>query len=452
VMRSVSIILLFMAVSTFAGAYNIESSGNSQHGGIGTVLTNPLEIVITDSAGAPVSGVPVEFEMRSEQGALAYPIIGEHALIMEGDSASGNFSSVRILTGSDGVAAISLRLGDKSSNNAIEATVMLPDGSEEEIDFSALAVDLKSIIFQVLGGLAIFLLGMKMMSEALQRVGGSKMRSILKKTTGNRFAGLMTGAMTTAVVQSSSAVTVIAVGLVNTGLMTFQQSLGVILGSNIGTTITGQLLAFKITDYALPIVAIGFCLYAFSGNKKRQFIGRVIVGLGLIFLGMAIMKQVLDPIKTSASVREFFTRFSSNPISGIAAGTLVTMIVQSSSATVGLTMTLAGTGLISIQGALYLVLGDNIGTTITAQLAAIGGSRAARRTAVGHTLIKICEATYFALILSIPGNPFLKLVQMTSDAVMRQVANAHSIFNIFNSFLFLPLIPLVARLCKAIVP
>jgi len=451
-MRSV-IAALFLCLSlTYASAYTIETSGDSQHGRVGAILTDPLSITVLDSMGKGVPGVSVDFTVNSLEGSIAVPFIGINPVVLEGDTATGAIDGLRLTTGPDGVAAISVKLGGNTGNNVIEVVTFLPDESEYSITFSVLGIDIMQIIFQVIGGLAIFLLGMKMMSESLQRVGGSQMRTLLKRMTGNRFAGLMTGAMTTAVIQSSSAVTVIAVGLVNTGLMTFQQSLGVILGSNIGTTITGQLLAFKITDFALPIVAIGFGLYAFSKNKKKQFWGRVIVGLGLIFLGMAIMKQVLDPIKTSASVRDFFTTFSSNPILGIAAGTLVTMLVQSSSATVGLTMTLAGSGLIPIEGALYLVLGDNIGTTVTAQLAAIGAGRAARRTAVGHTFIKLIEATYFALILSIPGNPFLRLVQMTSDSIMRQVANAHSMFNIFNSLIFLPFIPLVARICRLIIP
>jgi phosphate:Na+ symporter len=451
-MRPVSIILIFSALSAFAGAYTVEVSGNSQHGRIETVLADPLEIVIRDSSGEPVSGVPVEFEMRSDQGSLAYPIIGEYPLILEGDSASGNFSSVRILTGSDGIAAISLKLGKISSNNTIEATVILPDGSEEEIDFSALAVDLKTIIFQILGGLAIFLLGMKMMSESLQRVAGNKMRGILKKVTSNRFLGLMAGALVTAAIQSSSATSVIAVSFVNSGLIVLKQAVGVIIGANIGTTITGQLIAFKITHYAFPMLTIGFAMLAFSKNRKTQFWGKALTGLALIFIGMTVMKGVLDPLKTSMAVKSFFMTFSTNPLLAILAGTLVTSIIQSSSATVGLTMTLAGAGLINLQGAFYLVLGDNIGTTITAQLSAIGGTRAARQTAMAHTLFNFIGAVYMGLLITNNNGFILNFVRSTSGDSMRQVANAHSMFNIFNALLFLPLVPLLARLCEFIIP
>lgn len=451
-MRSVSIILVFAALSALAGAYTVEVSGDSQHGRIETVLADPLGVVVRDSSGAPVSGVPVKFEMKSEQGALAYPIIGVQPLILEGDSVSGNFSSVRVLTGSDGIAAISIRLGNKSSNNVTEAIVMLPDGSEEEIEYSALAVDLKSIIFQILGGLAIFLLGMKMMSESLQRVAGNKMRSILKKVTSNRFLGLMAGALVTAAIQSSSATSVIAVSFVNSGLIVLKQAVGVIIGANIGTTITGQLIAFKITHYAFPMLTVGFAMFAFSKNRRTQFWGKALLGLALIFLGMTIMKGVLDPLKTSMAVKSLFMNFSTNPLLAILVGTLVTSIIQSSSATVGLTMTLAGAGLINLQGAFYLVLGDNIGTTITAQLSAIGGTRAARQTAMAHTLFNVIGAVYMGLLITNNNGFILNFVRSTSGDSMRQVANAHSMFNIFNALLFLPLVPLLARLCKLIIP
>jgi phosphate:Na+ symporter len=451
-MRSILAVLLLFIAAVHAEGYSADVSGDSQHGRAGSILLQQLSISVSDSIGNPVQGVPVEFTMDSQEGSLVVPFRGSQPVVLDGDTVSGAVNSLRISTGPDGVAAVSLKLGEHTGNNRVNAVALLPDGSDFCTRFSALGIDMMMIVFQLLGGLAIFLLGMKTMSDSLQRASGTKMRAILKRVTGNRFAGLMTGAMTTSLVQSSSAITVIAVGLVNTGLITFPQSIGVILGSNIGTTITGQLLAFNIADFAYPMVALGFGIYAFSKSRRKQFWGRVIMGLGLIFLGMTIMKQVLDPIKTSSSVKAVFTGFSSNPLLGIMAGTMVTMIVQSSSATVGLTMTLAGAGLISVEGALYLVLGDNIGTTVTAQLAAIGASRSARRTALANTLIKVVEAVYFALILTIPGNPFLRLVQSTSESIMRQVANSHTLFNVLNSFIFLPLIPLVVRVCRWLIP
>ncbi len=451
-MRTVLILLISIFSLLAAEQYTIQEFGNSQNGKIETLLEQPLLIRVTDSRSQPVAGVAVEFGINSDEGTLAFPFEGENPFILEGDTVSGAFSAVLVHTDSDGYAAISLMLGSTTSNNKVEAHVFLPDGSEERVHFSALAVDLQSIIFQILGGLAIFLLGMKMMSESLQTVAGNRMRSILKRVTSNRMLGLMAGALMTAVIQSSSATSVIAVSFVNSGLIVLRQAVGVIIGANIGTTITGQLIAFKLTHYALPIVAIGFAMYAFAKTQRIQFWGKVIVGLGLIFLGMTLMKDVLNPLKTSLAVQNFFMNFSTNPLLAILAGTVLTSIIQSSSATVGLTMTLAGAGLINLQGAFYLVLGDNIGTTVTAQLSAIGASRAAKQTAMAHTLFNVIGAVYMGLLISNSSGFVLNFVRSTSGDSLRQVANAHSMFNIFNALLFLPLVPFLARLCRFLIP
>lgn len=445
-------LLTILAAASYGENFTVQDTGNSQTGRTGTVLGDQLEVRVLDSAGMPVEGVSVIFEAYTGDGAIAYPFTGSELLVIEGDTLTGDFSAVSVLTDRDGMAGISLKLGDHTSNNAVEARVLLPDGSEERIHYSALAVDLKSIIFQVIGGLAIFLLGMKMMSESLQTVAGSRMRGILKKITSNRVMGLAAGALMTAAIQSSSATSVIAVSFVNSGLMALQQAVGVIIGANIGTTITGQLIAFKITSYAFPIVAVGFTMFAFARTKRNQFWGRAIVGLGLIFLGMTLMKDILEPLKSSMAVKTFFTSFSTNPFLAIFAGTLLTSIIQSSSATVGLTMTLAGAGLIELQGAFYLVLGDNIGTTITAQLSAIGASRTARQTAMAHTLFNVIGAIYMGLLISNNGGFVLNFVRSTSSDPLRQVANAHSMFNLLNALVFLPLVPLLARLCRFIIP
>ncbi len=451
-MQKALILLISIFSLLAAGNYTIRESGDSQHGRIGKLLEHSLQIQVTDSRNLPVSGVTVEFAVNSDEGSISYPFEGEFLTILEGDTVSGVFLSLELLTDSSGCASVSLKLGGSTSNNKVEAHVFLPDGSVERIHFSALAVDLESIIFQVLGGLAIFLLGMKMMSESLQTVAGNKMRGILKRITSNRVLGLMAGALMTAVIQSSSATSVIAVSFVNSGLMVLRQAVGVIIGANIGTTITGQLIAFKATSYALPLIAVGFTFYAFAKTRRVQFWGKVVVGLGLIFLGMTLMKDVLGPLKTSMAVQNFFMNFSTNPLLAILAGTLVTSIIQSSSATVGLTMTLAGAGLINLQGAFYLVLGDNIGTTITAQLSAIGASRTAKQTAMAHTLFNAIGAIYMGLLISNSDGIVMNFVRSTSADPLRQVANAHSMFNIFNALLFLPLVPLLAKLCQLIIP
>ncbi len=451
-MRTALLAVLVLITAVLADDFTVEEYGNSQTGKIETVLKDQLQVRVLDSVGRPLEGVSVVFETYSDGGVIAYPFTGREPLIIEGDTVSGDLSAVRILTDLDGCAGISLRLGNKTSNNSVDARILLPDGSEDRIHFSALAVDLRSIIFQIIGGLAIFLLGMKMMSESLQTVAGNKLRGILKKITSNRFLGLTAGALMTAAIQSSSATSVIAVSFVNSGLMALQQAVGVIIGANIGTTVTGQLIAFKITTYAFPIVAVGFAMFAFAKTRRNQFWGRAIVGLGLIFLGMTLMKDILGPLKSSMAVKTFFTSFSTNPFLAVFAGTVLTCIIQSSSATVGLTMTLAGAGLISLQGAFYLVLGDNIGTTITAQLSAIGASRTARQTAMAHTLFNVIGAIYMGLLISDNNGFILNLVRSTAGDPLRQVANAHSMFNILNALVFLPLVPLLARLCRFIIP
>ncbi len=451
-MRS-TLAVLFLSLSlSIASGYTVEVSGESQHGSVGSILDDPFSITVYDSLGHPVPGVPVDFAVDSEEGSITAPFTGTDPVILEGDTSSGDIDGLRLTTGADGVAAVSLKLGNETHNNVVEGVAFLPDGSEFCADYSALGIDLKEILFQVIGGLAIFLLGMRMMSESLQRVAGDRMRSILKRMTDNRLLGLMAGALVTAVIQSSSATSVIAVSFVNSGLMVLRQAVGVIIGANIGTTITGQLIAFKVMTYAFPMIAVGFALLAFARNRRTQFWGRALVGLGMIFLGMTLMKGVLEPLKSSMAVKEFFMNFSSNPLLAIFAGTLLTAIIQSSSATVGLTMTLAGAGLISLQGAVYLVLGDNIGTTVTAQLSAIGGSRAARQTAMAHTMFNVLGAVYMGILIANPNGFVLNFFRSTSGDSLRQVANAHSIFNLFNALIFLPLVPLLARVCRWIVP
>jgi phosphate:Na+ symporter len=444
---------LFLTGSiVFGGSYTVETQGCSQHGGIGDILDCPLSVTVLDSLGAPVMGVPVDFLVESSEGSLVPPFTGYEPVIQEGDTVAGTIEGMRISTGADGTASVSLKLGESTCNSQIAAVVFLPDGTEFSVGYSALAVDLQQILFQVIGGLALFLLGMKMMSESLQIVAGDKMRTVLRRITSNRVLGLIAGVLVTGVIQSSSATTVITVSFVNAGLLALKQAIGVVIGANIGTTVTGQLIAFKVIDYAFPIIAVGFAMRAFSSRKRTQFWGRAITGLGLLFLGMTLMSDILKPLNQSTAVHEFFTRFSDNPILAVMAGILVTSIIQSSSATVGLTMTLAGAGLISLQGAVYLVLGDNIGTTITAQLSAIGASRAARQTAMAHTLFNVIGVIYMGFLITNPDGLFLSFVRSTSTDPLRQVANAHSIFNIFNALVFLPLVPALAWFCRVLIP
>ncbi len=443
--------LSFLFLSVFSSILLAQSTLNVQvldyidHGDSEKNLETPLSVVITSTAtGQPVIDQQVHFTVSGGDADLV-PADGFYTI--EEESADG----LVVQTDENGKASVIVELG-KMGEVHVNATVSDSNGVPSVGSFDFVSLDVKAIVFQVLGGLAVFLLGMQMMSSNLQQVAGNKMKSILRTLTANRFMAIIAGAFVTALVQSSSATTVITVGFVNSALMSLQQAVGVVLGANIGTTITGQLIAFKITKYAFPMIALGFALSAFSKNRKRQMWGKVILGLGLLFLGMTTMSGIMKPLRGSAPVREFFTAFGSNPILAIIAGTLVTVFVQSSSATVGLTMTLAGSGLIGLQGAIFLVLGDNIGTTITAQLAAIGSNRPAKQAAMAHTLINVIGAIYFALLAIDKDGFFMNLVRRTSSDAMRQVANAHTMFNVVNVILFIPFVPALAKLCKIIVP
>ncbi len=447
-------LLLLLAAACTASNYSVSALGDGQHGRINTVLESPFSLTISDpQEGVPLQGIPVKFSVNSNHGSLSSAnIIGTDFTVLGSDSTSGDVYSIQVKTDSTGSAGVHLILGDETGNNDVEALIVMSHDEVLSVDYSALALDVKMIFFQILGGLAIFLLGMRMMSDSLQTVAGDNMKSMLGKITDNRFLGIMVGAMVTAVIQSSSATSVITVSFVNSGLMILRQAVGVIIGANIGTTITGQLIAFKITHYAYPIVTVGFMMMAFSKNRRTQFWGKALLGLGLIFLGMMVMKQILAPIQDSYAAKHFFMQFSKSPILAILAGIALTSIIQSSSATVGLTMTLAGAGLISLQGAAFLVLGDNIGTTITAQLSAIGSGRSAKQTAMAHTMFNVIGAVYFGILISDKSGFLLNLIKHTSSDSLRQVANAHTIFNITNAIIFIPLVPMLTKICKIIIP
>lgn len=440
-----TILFLAAACATAQSSLVLTELPYSDHGSSGKELEGVLAIEVTSSySGSPVPDYPVYFSVTGGDASLI-PVEGSFSI----DPDVSNLLVVQ--TDENGIARAGLLLG-KMGEITVIGSVTDYDGVQSSVCFELVSLDIRAIVFQIFGGLAVFLMGMQLMSSNLQQVAGNKMKSILKALTRNRFMGIAAGALVTALIQSSSATTVITVGFVNSALMSLEQAIGVILGANIGTTITGQLIAFKATSYAYPMIGVGFAMSAFSKNARRQMWGRALTGLGLLFLGMTTMSGVMKPLQGSAPVREFFTSFSTNPLLGIFAGMIVTLFVQSSSATVGLTMTLAGSGLIGLQGAFFLVLGDNIGTTITAQLAAIGSNRNARQTAMAHTLIKMIGAAYFAVFIMDPNGFFLELVRKTADDPVRQVANAHTIFNIVNCLVFLPLVPLVAKLCRFILP
>jgi len=297
------------------------------------------------------------------------------------------------------------------------------------------------VIFGVLGGLGLFIYGIREMSEGLHKASGEKMRKVLHSLTGGPKRGVLVGAGITSLIQSSSATTVMVVGFVSAGLMTLTQALGVIFGANIGTTITAQLIAFKLTDYALPIIGIGMIMSLVAKRKLYKNIAEFLLGFGILFLGLNILTQVIRPLGDSPVFKDILISFSSNPLLGVAAGALVTAIFQSSSVTTGMILGLSMAGLINLNAALPLVLGCNIGTCVTALIACIGTSLGAKRAAAAHIIFNIVGVLIFLPFLG----PFRKLVLLTSTDVTREIANAHTMFNVINTLIFIPLIPLFAK-------
>lgn len=319
-------------------------------------------------------------------------------------------------------------------------------------------MNITNVVIQTLGGLGLFILGMNMMTEGLQMSAGNRIKKVLSAISSNRVIGCATGAGVTAVIQSSSATTVMLIGFVGAGMMTLQQAVGVVLGANMGTTVTAQLIAFKLTNAALPAIAIGVPMKFFSKKRKLRYIGEIILGFGLLFYGMTVMKHGLSPIKSDPAFISFFTRFDASTLGGIllcvAMGAILTIMVQSSSATVGLTMALATQGLLTFPGAMALVLGENIGTTITAEIATIGSTNInAHRTARAHTLFNVIGVGIMVALFPF----FVKIIefitfQMGAGSVnevvkgdlvniSRYIANGHTMFNVINAMVFLFFLP-----------
>jgi phosphate:Na+ symporter len=317
-----------------------------------------------------------------------------------------------------------------------------------------------SIISGFIGGLGMFLYGMKLMSEGLQKSAGASLKKIIEKFTSNRFIGMIVGVMVTVIIQSSSATTVMVVGFVNAGLMNLMQALSVVLGANIGTTITAQIIAFKITKFALPAIGVGVAMAVFSKNPKKKYYGEIILGFGLLFFGLTTMKHSFIPLKEAKEFADLFVYFSTNPIAAAAAGAILTVVVQSSSATIGITIAMASTGLLDFHAAAALVLGENIGTTITANIAAIGTNKTARQAALGHFMFNFLGVCYMLVILNIlihfvevytPGNVDFVAADGTKPYIARHIANLHTTFNLLNMVVFLPFLGLIAKACEKII-
>ena len=290
------------------------------------------------------------------------------------------------------------------------------------------------------GGMGMFLYGMEMMSDGMKVTAGNSMRTILEKLTSNKYLAVFVGAFVTMVIQSSSATTVMLVSFVNSGLLAFSQALGVILGSNIGSTVTAQIVAFKVTDYALLLIAAGALMSLFSKKDTVKNLGYVILGFGLLFYGMKVMSDTMKPLRSDPAFNSILTSFE-NPFLGILAGAIFTALVQSSSATTGIVITLASGGSITLEAGIPLIFGANLGTCITALLAGLNASRDAKRVAVAHITFNLIGVLLFCFWIP----TFADWVSQTSQNIPRQIANAHTFFNIIASVVFLPFTGYIAK-------
>ncbi len=305
-------------------------------------------------------------------------------------------------------------------------------------------------ILGLLGGLALFLYGMQMMSNGLEDAAGNRMKKILEKLTANRFLGVIVGAGITAVIQSSSATTVMVVGFVNSGMMTLRQAVWIIMGANIGTTITGQLIALDVGAIAPLLAFVGVAMIVFLKAPKVHHIGKILAGLGVLFIGMGMMSDAMVPLRESQVFIDLMTKFT-NPILGILAGAVFTAVIQSSSASVGILQALAMAGLIDFKAAVFVLFGQNIGTCITAVLASIGANRSAKRTTVIHLAFNLIGTAVFTIAcLLLPIADWVSAI--TPDNMSQQIANMHTIFNITTTILLLPFGTYLAKLAEKILP
>lgn len=297
-------------------------------------------------------------------------------------------------------------------------------------------------------GVALLLFGMKFMKDGLEKAAQSRIKRVLQSLTRTPLAGFLTGSIITALVQSSTAVTVITIGFVNAGVLNFHQAVGIILGTNVGTCITAQLISFRLEEIALPAIGLGAILMAVPSNKLNRNLGQSVAGFGVVFLGINIMSDSLEPLKHSQAFIDLLGQVGSNALLGVIAGTLFTALIHSSATTTGVVIALSQLGLINLTAAIAIILGSNIGTCITGVLAAIGTPTAAKQVAAAHVLLNVIGVAVLMPFI----NPFADLIQFTASTLPRQIANAHTVFNIFSSLAVLPFSHRFASLVQKIIP
>lgn len=305
------------------------------------------------------------------------------------------------------------------------------------------------LLLPVLGGLGLFLFGMNTMGSGLEKAAGNKLKKMIEALTSNRIKGIFVGIFVTMLIQSSSATTVMVVGFVNAGIMTLPQAIGVIMGANIGTTITAQLIAFKLTDYAPLAVAVGVAIWMVAKNKKAKTYAEILIGFGILFIGMDMMGDGLKPLADLPAFTNIIISLN-NPVMGMLVGLGLTTIVQSSSASIGLLQALAGEGFVNMNMAFPILFGENIGTTTTALISSIGANRTAKRAAMIHFLMKVIGTLVFMTLLRYPIEAIV--TRITPDDVVRQIANAHTTFNVINTIILFPFASYIVKAAEWLVP
>lgn len=305
-----------------------------------------------------------------------------------------------------------------------------------------------TVIFSTAGGLALFLYGLRTLSDALKRAAGERMRGLLERLTGRAYRGVIVGALTSGILQSSSMTMVLLIGLINAGALTLIQGIGVMLGAEIGTTLTAQIIAFKIGHYYLPVIAVGFILGEVFRRKRAGDVGRIILGFGILFLGMGVISSGLRGLSESQTVLHLLRSCGANAVLGVLVGAGVTAVIQSSSAMTAMVIAMGSAGILTLPAAIALILGANIGTTITGMIASIGSSLSSRRLAVAQVLVNVLGVALFLPFVS----PYARLVEATAESLTRQIANAHSFFNITVTLLLLPCVGGLVWLAKRVAP
>ncbi|HBF0402584.1 TPA: Na/Pi cotransporter family protein [Clostridioides difficile] len=307
-----------------------------------------------------------------------------------------------------------------------------------------------NIVISLIGGLGLFLYGMSLMGEGLQKSAGDKLKKIIELLTSNVVMGVLVGTVVTGIIQSSSATTVMVVGFVNAGIMNLSQAIGVIMGANIGTTVTAQLVSFNFEGIAPIALGIGILFYLFTSNQKTKHLSEILIGFGILFTGMEFMKDAVAPLAEYKAFTDALLYFSKNPVLGILAGFAITGIVQSSSASMGMLIALASQGILPLSSALPILYGDNIGTCVTSLLSSVGASRNARRAAVMHLSFNVIGTIIFMLVLNKPISAIVTHFDPTDTA--RQIANAHTLFNLTNVIILLPFSKYIVKLANRLIP